>query len=84
MQIGKTVDGRVYPHDYELWFSESQYSCLYIKNNCFTSIHFHPSHCKLKTASFRVLDAMRELEDIGIRISSFGNPITDGFFQKIN
>lgn len=65
MQIGKTVNGRVYPHDYELCFSESQYSCLYIKDNCFTNINFHPSHCKLKKASFRGLDAMRETFFVG-------------------
>ena len=58
-QIGKTANGRVYPHDYELWFSESLYSCLYIKDNCFTNIHFHPRQCKLKKASFRGLYAMR-------------------------
>ena len=58
-QIGKTANGRVYPHDYELWFSESLYSYLYIKGNCFTNIHFHPSQCKLKKASFRGLYAMR-------------------------
>lgn len=64
-QIGKTANGRVYPHDYELWFIESLYSCLYIKDKCFTNIHFHPSQCKLKKVSFRGLDAMRETFFVG-------------------